>query len=147
MKNPLPPTWFLGAIAAMAVCHFLVPAQQLVTWPWRLAGIVPVVAGAVLNVLADRAFKRYQTTVKPFEVSTELVTSGVFRISRHPMYLGMVLVLGGIALLLGSLTPWLIFPVFMAAMELLFIRVEENMLTSTFGDAYLQYKAQVRKWL
>ena len=63
--------------------------------------MVPLALGIALNLAADNSFKRYKTTVKPVENSTVLITAGVFRLSRHPMYLGFVLILVGITLLMG----------------------------------------------
>lgn len=65
----------------------------------------PLIFGVALNISADRMFEQHKTTVKPFEESTALVTDGVFRFSRNPMYLGMVLILSGVVLLAGSTTP------------------------------------------
>ena len=70
--------------------------------------MAPFTAGIVLNIVADRAFKQRKTTVKPFQESASLVTSGVYRLSRHPMYLGFVLILLSMAIFAGSLTPMLV---------------------------------------
>ena len=93
MKKALPPTYFLGAIVLAVTMHFLLPLRQLLAFPWRLTGLAPLVIGILLNLLADHTFKKHETTVKPFEKSSSLVTGGVFGISRNPMYLGMTLVL------------------------------------------------------
>ncbi len=85
MKKILPPTYFYGAIASEIALHFLLPVQQLLAFPWRLIGLIPLVIGIALNLLADKQFSRGNTTVKPFEESSVLVTTGVFRISRNPM--------------------------------------------------------------
>jgi protein-S-isoprenylcysteine O-methyltransferase Ste14 len=85
--------------------------------------------------------------VKPFEESTTLVTNGVFRLSRNPMYLGFVLLLAGLVMLLGSTTPWFVVIIFPIVMEMRFVRAEEAMLEARFGDSWLQYKRSVRKWL
>ena len=106
----MPPTYLLASIVAMVALHFLLPGMKLISFPWRLLGIVPFVVGVALNLLADGAFKRRRTTVKPFEESSALVTEGVFRITRNPMYLGFVLILLGIALGLGSLVPFAVTP-------------------------------------
>jgi protein-S-isoprenylcysteine O-methyltransferase Ste14 len=63
------------------------------------------------------------------------------------MYLGFVLVLIGVASLLGSLTPWVIVPIFNILMEIVFIRVEERMMAQKFGLTWLDYKKKVRRWL
>ncbi|MBW1910265.1 MAG: isoprenylcysteine carboxylmethyltransferase family protein [Deltaproteobacteria bacterium] len=106
-----------------------------------------MVIGIILNLVADGVFKKLGTTVKPFEESTALITTGVFRISRHPMYVGMVLILIGIAVLMGSLTPYAVIPVFAVLMEVVFIRVEERMLEEKFSEAWLVYKEKVRRWI
>jgi len=145
-KKPLPPTCFLAALVAQAVLHLLLPGCRVIPFPWSLLGAVPLAMGLAVEVIADRAFKRHSTTVKPFEKSSALVTDGVFAISRHPMYLGFVLVLLGVAVLMGSWTPYVVVVVFAVLTDVLFIRVEERMLEKTFGEAWREYKKEVRRW-
>jgi protein-S-isoprenylcysteine O-methyltransferase Ste14 len=147
MKTPLPPTYFLGAIVVAVTLHFLVPVRQLLPFPWRLIGVVPLIAGIVLNLIADQSFKKHNTTVKPFEESSELVTGGVFGVTRNPMYLGMSLILLGIALLLGSATPLVVVIVLPILFDRVFIMPEEKMLEETFGDEFRQYRNRVRRWI
>jgi protein-S-isoprenylcysteine O-methyltransferase Ste14 len=109
--------------------------------------MLPLMIGIILNLLADRSFKQHKTTVKPCEKPSALVTDGVFRLSRHPMYLGMVLILAGIAILLGSVMPWFILLALVAFFEVRFVRMEECMLEQTFGAAYRAYKKRVRRWI
>jgi protein-S-isoprenylcysteine O-methyltransferase Ste14 len=146
-KNVLPPTYLVSSIIAMLVLYFAFPVLKVNCFPWNLLGIVPLAMGIILNLVADGAFKKAGTTVKPFEESTVLITTGVFRISRHPMYAGMVLILIGIAVLMGSLTPYAVIPVFIVLMEIIFIRVEERMLEKQFGEAWFAYKEKVRRWI
>ena len=146
-KRQLPPIYLLLSIVAMAALHFVFPAAKVIPFPWNLSGIVPFAAGVLMNILADRAFKIHKTTVKPFEESEALITSGIYRLSRHPMYLGFVLILIGIAIFMGSLTPYSVVVVLAILMEVVFIRVEERMLEKNFGKTWLKYKAEVRKWI
>ncbi len=147
-KRPiLPPAYFLASLVLMAALAFALPIAVIVAWPWRAAGLIPIAAGVWLNLAADRAFEARGTTVKPFEPSSALVTDGVFRLSRNPMYLGMVLILVGIAIALGDLSPFLVCFGFAAAIEMRFIRVEERMLAETFGDAWTSYRAKTRRWI
>jgi protein-S-isoprenylcysteine O-methyltransferase Ste14 len=146
-QGPLPPTYFLASLALMGALAFALPIAPLLAWPWRALGVVPVAAGVWLNLAADRAFKQRGTTVKPFERSSALVTDGAFRVTRNPMYLGMILILVGVALLLGSLTPLLVAAGFAAIIETRFIPVEERMLAETFGDAWTAYCGKTRRWI
>jgi protein-S-isoprenylcysteine O-methyltransferase Ste14 len=146
-KAILPPTYLLVALILMALLHLAIPVVKFVPAPWNLLGILPVAGGIALNLLADRDFHRAETTVKPFETSSALVTTGVFRITRNPMYLGYVLILIGVGLLLRSLMPLVVIPVFGFLMAWIFIRAEEEMLQETFGPAWDAYAKQVRRWI
>ncbi len=143
----LPPTFLHAFLLLMAALHFILPGLRLLTPSWRLLGLLPFLVGVALNLTADRAFTEAGTTVKPFEESSVLLTKGPFAVSRHPMYLGMTLILLGIAILLGSLTPIFLVPLFAAAMHVVFVRGEERMLEDRFGRAWLTYKGRVRPWL
>jgi protein-S-isoprenylcysteine O-methyltransferase Ste14 len=106
-----------------------------------------VLLGILLNLLADRDLKKHKTTVKPFERSKGLATEGVFNITRNPMYLGMVLILLGLAILLGSATPFAVVPILGVVFQCFFIHPEERMLEETFGKRFRQYKGRVRRWI
>jgi len=147
VKKTLPPTYFLCAIVFAATLHWLLPVRQLIAFPWRLAGLLPLVAGIASNLIADQALKRHRTTVRPFEESSALVTTGIFAISRNPMYAGMTLILLGVALLLGSLTPFAVVIVLPVLFGLAFVGPEEAMLEERFGDRFREYRARVRKWI
>lgn len=146
-KKPLPPTYFNSSIFLIILIHFIVPGKFIIPYPWNLAGIIPVIIGAVLNLVADREFKINKTTVKPHEVSSFLITTGLFKVSRNPMYLGMVLVLIGISVFLGSITPYIVVILFIVLIHSLFIKSEEKMLAEEFGDDWLEYKKKTRRWI
>ena len=143
----LPPTYLLIALVAMFAFHFLLPVAQVIAFPWSLFGVFPLVLGIVVNMIADSLFHRVKTTVKPGEESTVLVTGGPFRFTRNPMYLGFVLILMGIAIFLGSLTPFVAIPVFAVLIDRLFIQMEEQMLAMTFGTAWQAYTKRTRRWI
>ena len=147
MKKVLPTTYFLLALVALPALHILWPIHRYWEFPFRLAGLVPLVFGILLNLAADRQFKLHRTTVKPFEESSALVTTFPFSISRNPMYLGMTLALLGFALLFGTIASLVPVAAFAILMDGRFIRVEERMLASTFGNEWQRYCARVRRWL
>jgi protein-S-isoprenylcysteine O-methyltransferase Ste14 len=143
----LPPACLLISIVAMIVLAFVLPIARIISTPWNLIGFIPLLAGIAMNLVADRAFKDADTTVKPYQESKALITDGIYRFSRNPMYLGFVLILLGLALLLAALSPFVIIILFAIAMDRIYIRVEERMLAEKFGDQWNNYRLNVRKWL
>jgi len=147
-KKPiLPPTYLLISIFLMLILFFIFPGVMLIPSPWNFLGLIPLGFGLWINMIADRAFRKAKTTVKPFEEPAALITDGAFAICRHPMYLGFVAILIGVALLFRALTPFLIVIIFAVLMDQLFIRVEEGNLESKFGQSWLEYKKKVRRWI
>jgi protein-S-isoprenylcysteine O-methyltransferase Ste14 len=143
----LPPVYFLLALIAMVALHYLVPIAQRISSPIRYTGIVLVVGAIALVLWAAGLFRRAGTTIKPFQKSSVLITRGPYRITRNPMYVGLVGALLGIAIVLGSVTPFLGVFAFAALIQSKFIRAEEADLESTFGRVFLDYKSKVRRWL
>ncbi len=146
-KRPLPPTYVFLALVAMALLNWSTPVTRFLNFPATLIGGAPVLLGVVLNLAADRQFKLHQTTVKPYQTSSALITTFPFSISRNPMYLGLTLLLVGVALFLGSvsaLVPVVIFPYLM---DRIFIRAEERMLAETFGAEWEAYRSNVHRWI
>jgi protein-S-isoprenylcysteine O-methyltransferase Ste14 len=142
-----PPIFLLLASLLMIGLHKVAPGRQLVDGPERYWGIVPMGVGVWIAILVNAMFRRAGTTIKPFQESSALVTSGPFRFSRNPIYLGMVVFLAGLGMLLGSLTPLLIVPAFVLLIDRRFIRAEEIMLARTFSADYDQYRQRVRRWM
>jgi protein-S-isoprenylcysteine O-methyltransferase Ste14 len=147
VRRVLPPVYFLAALALTGLLHRYLPLGRLALPGSYWAGLVVLGAGGVLTSVANRRFKARGTTVRPFQRSTALVTEGVYRFTRNPMYVGLVLMQAGLALTLGSRSPWCVVAAFALAMDRIFIRAEERMLTETFGDAYRAYCRRVRRWL
>lgn len=144
--GPIPPLFFLLAIA-IQLALAAIPAAKFIGEPWHFAGIAFIAVGITLAVWGNRQFSQAGTTVNPFEPASTLVTSGPFRVSRNPMYLGMVLVLFGTALLLRELLPFVIPFLFAWLIASRFIQHEEVRLHAQFGDAYEEYAERVRRWL
>jgi protein-S-isoprenylcysteine O-methyltransferase Ste14 len=143
----LPPVYLVLSLGAMAVLHFGFPIAQPIGEPYRYAGAVLIGLAGALGAWAVILFRRARTGVVPFSEATTLVLRGPYRFTRNPMYLGMAGILVGAAVALGSLTPWLVVPAFMRIISERFITPEEVFLERTFGRAYVEYKAAVRRWL
>lgn len=141
-----PPTLLLVGLIAQTVVHVAFPMVRLLDWPWTLVGVAPVMAGMAVMILGDLQFKRVGTPVRPGSPSTALVTDGVFAYSRNPMYVGMVLVLCGVAMMLGTTSPLLVPPVIGRVLSARFIRWEEAALHERFGQDYEEYARRVSRW-
>ena len=147
VRRVLPPVWLLLALAASFALDRWWPLMRLVPVPWNYLGLVPLGIGAVMSLTAALSFRRAGTPVVPFTPSTTLVTGGWYRVTRNPMYLGLVLIPAGVALIDGTLGAFLPLPVFAAILHLRFIKVEEPFLEGIFGNDYRAYKARVRRWV
>lgn len=148
MKNKqiMPPTYF-WIYFVLSVLMFFIPIGHFLSFPWNLIGLPLIVIGLLIAVWVESIFKREQTTVKPFEKSSVLVTSGPFRFSRNPMYLGMVVIFIGIAIVLGTFLSLIGAIAFLITMNLKFIKFEEVKMEETFGAQYEEYKRKVRRWI
>ena len=143
----MPTTYFLAFLMLSILSYFVIPVIKFIHPPWNYIGVVLIVFGIIINLWTDQIFKQNDTTVKPGLMPTALVTSGPFRMSRHPMYLGMAAVLLGTAILQGCITGFIFPVIFIIAMEIIFIRSEENNLFKAFEQQYIDYKKKVRRWI
>jgi len=138
---------FLLLIGLPLLLHYIVPIRTLIRQPFSYLGaIVMALAFALMN-WASGEFRKAGTGFQLQGGGSALVTSGPFRFSRNPMYLGMLLWVLGLAVLLGSLIAFL-FPVllFLVA-NFLIVPMEERRLVETMGEAYIAYSRRVRRWL
>lgn len=142
-----PPVWLLLCLVTLfAVDHFVTPNDRSPTALIYLGGAV-ILLGLGIVVWAGGGFRKAGTDMVPFKKVTALVTTGVYRYTRNPMYLGMTLVLLGTALLLANMPGITVVPFFMVVIQARFILPEERMLRELFGDDYKTYCAEVRRWL
>jgi protein-S-isoprenylcysteine O-methyltransferase Ste14 len=144
-----PPVWALLAGASMWLLDRHVPVLTIWPTPWNRIGWC-LMAVAVLPVLAAmRLFRRAETTINPHDPrkTSRLVTGGIYRWSRNPMYLGLTLLLIGWAIDLGSLSPLLVPPLFVLVLTRVQILPEERILRERFGDGYESYRRSVGRWI
>jgi protein-S-isoprenylcysteine O-methyltransferase Ste14 len=110
-------------------------------------GVLLFLAGLAVGLAAWGLFERVGTRVEPWRASTGIVESGPFRWTRNPMYLGMALNYAGLAIALDGPIALILLPVLMATIQTQVIAREEHYLEDKFGQAYLDYKARVRRWI
>ena len=147
MNKIQPPTYFFLSLIISVILHYTLPLINIIEYPSNLIGFLFFVIGTVLNIWTDQLFKKVNTTVKPFEKPSTLILKGPFKISRNPIYLGMALLLIGLGFVLGSIISFAGFVLFVAAMEIGFIRQEEKILLEVFGAEFEAYKKKVRRWI
>lgn len=148
LETRIPPPVVLLAIG-IAMALLAGPAGTRPPAAWlALAGVL-LVAGMAVNAAGFRAIRRAGSTIDPIhpDAASVLVSHGVFRFSRNPMYVGFTLMLAAWAAWLPSAAAWLGPLLFVAYVDRFQIRPEERALTARFGAAYTAYAAQVRRWL
>ncbi len=148
----IPPVYLLISILLMFILDRYLPVQNIISTTFNypdfnyMATFIGL-CGFALIASSALYFKKSATAIRPFEPSTTLVKGGPYRFTRNPMYLGMVLILIGTAIYLGSLTPWFVIPVFFLIIQEWFIKHEEPFLENIFGNEYQDYKTKVRRWI
>ena len=142
-----PPIWLLFGLITIFCCNEFFPGPRFTGVASQVVGGVFIVAGLFLLVTANGLFNAAGTNVIPFREVTTLVTTGVYRISRNPMYLGMLSVLIGVAVTVGATTALLVPPIFAAIIQTRFIRGEEQMLRDAYPEEYAAYCNKVRRWI
>jgi protein-S-isoprenylcysteine O-methyltransferase Ste14 len=95
----------------------------------------------------SRSFSKVDTEIHTFKKPRQLVTNGLFKYSRNPIYLSFVVILIGLNILLGSITPWGVVLIFVLVTNYWYIPVEEKNMQEEFGQEYADYKRKVRRWI
>jgi protein-S-isoprenylcysteine O-methyltransferase Ste14 len=148
LKIPPPVITILVAIAMWGI-SLMTPLLEIFT-PYRVSVAIAIaLVGSAFNVAGIISFRQAQTTVNPMkpESASSLVNSGIYRVTRNPMYLGFLFVLIALAAFLSS--PWallgpLAFFLYIGRFQ---IAPEERVLSTLFGTEYSAYKIKVRRWL
>jgi protein-S-isoprenylcysteine O-methyltransferase Ste14 len=113
----------------------------------ELAGIVAVLLWLALFLSAFTSFRRAHTTLIPNKPASAFVTSGVYNMTRNPMYLSLVALYVGLLLLMNSWWPAVFLPLVILVTDRFVIAREERYLASTFGNEYDDYRRRVRRWI
>ncbi|MEQ1694971.1 MAG: isoprenylcysteine carboxylmethyltransferase family protein [Hyphomicrobiaceae bacterium] len=146
-RVPWPPIIDVVALAGALTLDRLVPLPALIFEGWQIWGLLIAAAGLGIAVLGLGAFQRARTTFVPNRPATALATGGIYKVTRNPMYLGVLVLFVGLGLAIKS--GWLLVavPLVAYALQKLAIEREEAYLTRRFGEAYLAYCAKVRRWV
>ncbi|MEB3980401.1 isoprenylcysteine carboxylmethyltransferase family protein [Mycobacterium sp. 663a-19] len=142
-----PPLIYLAGLAGGFVLDAVLPPVSIPAEFAVPVGCALLVAGGALAASFIRAFARARTTINPYQRSSTLVTTGPYRFTRNPGYLGMALACAGIVVLASA--PWA-FVVLAGALIVVdrgVIAREERCLEATFGEPYRRYKRRTRRWL
>ena len=150
LELKLPPLAVGALLAALIwLVSWLVPGFNFLYPGRQFLALTLAIAGAMIIVLGVVSFRRAKTTVNPMkpESSSSLVISGIYKLSRNPMYLGFLLVLVGWAVFLSNALAFVFVPAFIFYMNRFQIDPEEKALAGKFGQEFVDYKSRVRRWL
>ena len=139
--------WLAIGIIVQFVCNVYVPGGWFTSLAGQLAGRAILLVGLAMLVVAGGLFKQADTDLIPFRDVRALVTTGVYRFTRNPMYLGMALVLLGCAVVVGAATALVVPVVFVLIIQYRFILPEEQMLLELFPEDFPVYCQRVRRWI
>jgi len=156
--NIVPPPIYLLLFIAMAwACKAFFPwasIDTIVDWQGLpttklVIALFLLLSGAMLDLTSLATYLYRKTTVNPISLgkSTQLVTSGFYRYTRNPMYLGLLFTLSAAVVYLGNMLALLLLPVFLLVLTEVQIKPEEKSLEALFSEDYRHYKRRVRRWL
>jgi protein-S-isoprenylcysteine O-methyltransferase Ste14 len=148
LKIPPVVVWLVMAAAMLGV-SYSAPTLSFTLAGSSVIALALVGLGGALAAAGVMAFRGRRTTVNPLtpSASSSVVTSGVYRVSRNPMYLGLLLALAGWAVYLSHAGAVVLLPAFVAYMTQFQIKPEERALRAKFGAEFAQYMSHVRRWL
>lgn len=142
-----PPFVYLGGLMLGAVAELFWGTPNLPLPLAIAAGLAGAAAFVLLSHNSIKNFDKHGTPAPPWEPTTALVTDGLYRFTRNPIYLGFTGFYIGLALAFGILWSLVLLPVVILVMERAVIAKEEPYLEQLFGDDYRTYKTKVRRWI
>lgn len=134
-------------VLAAALLHWTTPLSQLHVYSNQVLGIILGIGGFVMMMWGWWLFKKRDVAICPTAETARLVTHAIYRFTRNPMYLGLVLMLVGLAIYVGTPPFYLAAIAYFAVINWVFCPYEEAKLANSFGQEYLNYKERVRRWL
>lgn len=146
-RRVIPLVYLLGSLILIGLLQYFLPLYQYVQAPLAYAGVIFVFLGIAISAVSADLFVKAETGLLPFEDATTLVTGGLFRFTRNPMYLGMFLMVFGVAFLMGSIGALIPLFAFVLIIRYNFVAGEERFMQAAFGQQYLDYQSRVRRWI
>jgi protein-S-isoprenylcysteine O-methyltransferase Ste14 len=142
-----PPLIYVVLFGLGLLLHELMPFTFLPIIPARVAALLFLGVGVLLAGWSNLLFRRAHTSLVPIKPTTALVIAGPYRLTRNPMYLGLLCIYIAAALWFGVVWVLVLVPLVVLAVQRLAIIKEERYLEQKFGEAYRQYRAHVRRWI
>jgi len=142
-----PPRIAISLLLIASLIQVILPANWAALPPLLAAGAACAALGFSIMLRAWWLFRQYDTAICPTATTTTFIVEDVYRLTRNPMYLGMILILAGIALLTGSWPYYLVAIFYALILDHDFCRYEERELLMQYGNEYAQYTARVRRWI
>lgn len=147
MKRLIPPYLFLGLLVLTAGLTIIAPAVAEIRVARPMPWDVPMILGFIVLFLGNREFTRQQAEIHTFKTPRSLVTSGIFRYTRNPMYVGFLLLLVGGAMMANSWWAFIAPAGFFLVATFWYIPYEEANLRKVFGLEFEAYARNVRRWI
>jgi protein-S-isoprenylcysteine O-methyltransferase Ste14 len=134
-------------VLVAAIAHWITPLGGLSIYSSPGVGAISIIAGFAIMIWAWWQFRKKRVAICPTSKTDRLITDGIYRLTRNPMYLGITLMLLGIAIWSGSLPFYAAAIGFNTIIHHAFCPYEEAKLKAAFGDEYERYASRVRRWI
>ena len=141
-----PPRIAMMLLALAALLRMVLPIDWTGLPAFLFPGIALAALGFGVMIRAWWLFKLHETAICPTATTTTFISGDIYKLTRNPMYLGMIFMVIGIALLAGSWLFYLVTAVYALLLNCVFCRYEEQDLLQQYGDEYAEYVARVRRW-
>lgn len=150
MKKPIPPVVLATCLGLMALIDWqcrtcLIPV--ILRPPWTYLGFILLLVAVIVGLAGLHEFRKAGTTIRPFQEPAKMVTEGIYRYTRNPMYLADVIGLLAAWVLMGMHSAILGVAMFVVIIDLWYIRGEEKMLSEKFGRQFEEFRSRTRRWI
>lgn len=147
MQKLIPPLFLFICVLIMITLHFIFPVQIIIRSPYNYLGIVILISGLTIAKKTGQLFSKMETEIHTFKKPEKLVTDVFFQYTRNPIYMSFVMILIGLNIVLGSLSPFALIIIFILVTNFWYIPFEERKMQEQFGQEYENYKKAVKRWI